>query len=106
MSEKKYQKKKVEFQVFYKQKEDQFTWSDLKDIKFDDDDIIKVEWVEPYYSENNSWDGHYNAEVIRFVEETDEQFEKRIERIEIQNERSRKERYERYLQLKAEFEGD
>jgi hypothetical protein len=44
------------------------------------------------------------AEVIRMVEETDEQFEKRI----ADNKRTAKflkeRRYENYLKLKAEFE--
>jgi hypothetical protein len=44
------------------------------------------------------------AEVIRMVEETDEQFERRIKDIERDKEWAKKRRYESYLKLKEEFE--
>ena len=81
-------------------------WKDLKNIEFEDEDVIRAEYVEPYYSENNSWDGHYTLEVIRKVLETDEEYEKRLESNKTFNERNRQLRYENYLKLKKEFENE
>lgn len=97
---------KLDKNVFQRVKDDPFRWKDIKYIKFEDDDIIRIEYVEPYYSDNNSWDGHFIAEVIREIEETDEEFEKRMHNIE-RDERWRKEsRYKSYLKLKEEFENE
>ena len=95
---------KLDKNVFQRVKDDPFRWKDIKYIKFEDDDIIRIEYVEPYYSDNDSWDGHFIAEVIREIEETDEEFEKRMHDIE-RDEKWRKEaRYKSYLKLKEEFE--
>ena len=99
-------RKKVEKQIFWKQKDQPFTWKDIKHLEFEDDDQITLCWVEPYYSENESWDGHFHAEVIRFVEETDEQYEKRVKRLEEDRKRLRENRYQNYLRLKKEFENE
>ena len=90
--------------VFDKRKDKPFTWKDIKDFKFEDDDVIRVEYVEPFYSENNSHDGYYNAEFIRMVEETDEQLQKRIEYNEREDKWVKERRYLSYLRLKKEFE--
>jgi hypothetical protein len=97
------EKIKVKKTVLDKRKDDPFTWKDIKDFKFEDDDVIRIVYVDSYYSENNSYDDHYNAEVIRMVEETDEQFERRIKDIERDKEWAKKRRYESYLKLKEEF---
>ena len=81
-------------------------WKDLKNIEFEDEDVIRAEYVEPYYSENNSWDGHYTLEVIRKVLETDVEYEKRLESNKTFNERNRQLSYENYLKLKKEFENE
>jgi hypothetical protein len=39
--------------IFIDQRDKPFTWSDIKNIQFEDDDVIELSWVEPYYSENN-----------------------------------------------------
>lgn len=100
------ERKKVEKQIYFNHKSEPFTWKDIKDIQFEDDDIIDISYEEPYYSENNSWDGHYRATVIRMVDETDEQYAKRLERIKISKENGRRQRYETYLNLKKEFENE
>lgn len=92
--------------MIQKSSNDAFTWKEIKDFQFEDDDLVKIEYVEPFYSENNSYDGHYIFEVIREVLETDEQYEKRIMQNELDREKYRKERYERYLKMKQEFEPD
>lgn len=96
----------VEKEIFRKQSQKPFTWKQLKDIKFEDDDRLEIAHDEGYYSENNSWDPHYYAVVTRMVEETDEQFTKRQERIERDKKLAKERRRENYLKLKAEFENE
>ena len=100
------EKIKKEKKIFSTQKDKPFTWKDIKDIPFEDDDEIAVQWVEPFYSENNSWEGHYSAEVTRMVEETDEEYQKRIQQNERDSKRAKERRYESYLRLKKEFENE
>jgi hypothetical protein len=83
----------------------QITWKEIKDFQFEDDDIVSIGWEEPYYSENNSWDGFYYCRVERMVEETDEEYEDRMERKKSTDALLKKNRYEQYLKLKKEFEG-
>jgi hypothetical protein len=82
----------------------QITWKEIKDFQFEDDDIVSIGWEEPYYSENNSWDGFYYCRVERMVEETDEEYEDRMERKRSTDAMLKKNRYEQYLKLKKEFE--
>jgi hypothetical protein len=98
------EKIKKEKIIFQDQKEKHFTWKDIKHIQFEDDDEINIQYVEPYYSENNSWDGHYTAQVIRMVEETDEEYQSRMVKFENEQKRMKRIRYESYLKLKKEFE--
>lgn len=67
-------------------------------------DIINIIRDKGYYSENNSWDAFTAIEIYRIVEETDEQYEKRIQKEEREKEYLKKRRYEYYLKLKQEFE--
>ena len=83
---------------------DPITWKDIKDFQFEDDDIISIGYEEGYYSENNSWDGFYYCRVERMVEETDEEYEDRMERKRNSESMLKKNRYEQYLKLKKEFE--
>lgn len=98
------EKIKKEKQIFWDQKNEPFTWKDIKDIPFEDDDMINISWVEGHYSENNSWDGHFHAEVIRMVEETDEQFAERIANNERDAKWAKEARLKSYLKLKEEFD--
>lgn len=96
----------VEKEILRLQSQKPFTWKDLKDVKFQDNDRFEIGHDEGFYSENNSWDPHYYAVVTRMVEETDEQFEKRQERIKQDAKWARERRYENYLKLKKEFENE
>lgn len=94
-------------EIFSKQWDDGiitgFPMSDLpKDIL--PTDIIDLEKVEAFYSENNSWDAHTILTVYREREETDAEFEKRKTSWEKKFAESKKARYEQYLKLKKEFE--
>ena len=82
------------------------TWKDVKDFKFEDDDIINAGFDPPEYSENYGHDGYYYFSVQRQVLETDEEFEARKKHSKMEVERQKKNRYERYLKLKEEFENE
>ena len=69
-------------------------------------DIINILRDEGYYSDNNSWDPFTQLEVYREREETDVEFELRVDSILELKERSRKKRYETYLEYKKEFNPD
>jgi hypothetical protein len=84
---------------------------DLAEIRFSDlpkdiegSDIIDIQRVESYYSENNSYDAYSILLVYRITEETDDEYKKRLLRNEDYKERMKKLRYEEYLKLKKEFE--
>lgn len=99
-----YKQKMVEEQLFCAQRDTPFTWKDIKHLDLQDDDIINLCWVDSFYSENNSWEGHFEAEVIRMVPENDEQYKSRISAYERSKTNSKKQRYENYLKLKEEFD--
>ena len=67
-------------------------------------DIINIEREEAFYSENDSWDEHTNLIILREREETDEEFEKRIQEEKRFSEELKARRKETYLKLKKEFE--
>lgn len=90
--------------IFSLTKDEPISWKDVKHIDFQDKDKLIIQYVEPFYSENESYDGYYMAEVIRDITETDEQYEKRLKQEEEQNKLLRERRYESYLRLKKEFE--
>ena len=96
----------IETDVFQKQLDREPTWADIKDFKFEDTDKILCEYVEAYYSYNNSWDAHFMISVRRRVLESDEQHTKRLAREDADSERRKKQRYDTYLKFKEEFEPD
>ena len=91
----------VKQQIFWDTKNNQPTWKDIKHIEFQDDDKIVISYEDDDLN-NNYW----YISIERWVEETEEQFKKRLKRIEEEKERMKKMRYENYLKLKAEFEND
>jgi hypothetical protein len=97
---------KKETRIFRKTRYDKpFTWADLKGISFEDDDILNVGYDEGFESENNSVRPYYYAEVIIRVEETDEEYQKRLAELSRQKEQMIATRFATYQKLKAEFEG-
>lgn len=98
-------KKLIEKTIYSKhRRSNPFKWSDIKHIKFEDNDEISIGWEEEYYSENESHDGYYYVRVTRMVEETDEEYQKRLDESKVAKEGQRLVRYQRYLELKKEFE--
>jgi len=81
-----------------------FKWKNIKDFKFEDDDIISMGYDEGFYTENNSMDPHYFVRISRMVEETDKEFRDRIKSNELQKKWAKEERHKSYLRLKKEFE--
>jgi hypothetical protein len=79
-------------------------YKDIKNFKFEDDDIILSGYREAEEYSDSSHEGYYYFYVKREVIETDREFEERVESTKIEKERLIKNRYERYLQLKKEFE--
>lgn len=82
------------------------TWKDVKDFKFEDNDLITAGYDAPQHGENYGHDGYFYFSVQRQVLETDKEFELRKKCSEMEVERQKKNRYERYLKLKEEFEND
>ena len=104
MEDKKSPKKiKKEKQVFVGHNNRQMKWKDIKHLQLEDDDVIYSGWVD---DDNFDYHGYWHCQITRMIEETDEQFEKRIEsnrrgEIEMKNRRR-----ESYLRLKKEFENE
>lgn len=88
------------------QKETPIVWSDIKGLDLRDEDILHIGYDEGHYSENNSWDAHYFAIITRMVEETDEERDERVKTAKWHIEQLKQRRYENYLRLKKEFEGE
>jgi hypothetical protein len=95
------EKIKKETHIYWHQLNTQLKWGDIKHLQLEDDDLIYSAWEE---DEDN--DGNWHASITRMVEETDEQFQKRMKDIERQDKWAKEQRYNSYLKLKAEFEND
>lgn len=74
-------------------------------VQLQPDDVILQHFEEPFFSENESWEGHFHLEVHRDRPETDEELEKRTKEYNEFKEELRIKRYKAYLELKKEFEG-
>jgi hypothetical protein len=94
---------KKENQIFRGHNGKQMTWKDIKHLELEDDDVIHSGWVE---DDGFDYHGYWECTITRMVEETDEQFEKRIASNKRSNEEMKKRRYESYLKLKKEFENE
>ena len=88
----------IEKQIYWHRKNRPIIWKDIKDLKLEDDDVIYSSWEE------NESEGYWNGEIIRKVEETDEQYAKRQADNERDAKWAKERRYESYLRLKKEFE--
>jgi hypothetical protein len=106
MEDKSKEKIYVDTIIYQRHKGFPFQWLDIKHIEFEDEDVIRLDYIEPYYSDNDSYDGHFSGMVIRKVEETDEQYNNRQERIAQDEKWAKERRYQSYLRLKKEFENE
>jgi hypothetical protein len=71
-------------------------WRDIKH-ELKDDDVIHAAWVD---DDNFDYQGYWLGNITRMVEESDEQYKKRIQRAKISVAELKKRRYENYLKLK------
>ena len=94
---------KKEKQIFHGYNNSPMKWSHIKNLQLEDDDVIHSGWVD---DENFDYHGYWNNQITRMVEETDEEFEKRIARNKRSEEDMKTRRYESYLRLKKEFENE
>jgi hypothetical protein len=79
--------------------EKQPRWKDLKHSEYQDDDLIHIGYDDNY-------DGGWFISVERERLETDDEYNQRMKCHERFLEDSKKQRYERYLKLKEEFENE
>jgi len=73
-------------------------WKDIKHIEFEDDDMIQMNWSEH--------DDCYCVRVVRWVEETDEEWQERLADMKESEDRAKERRRQSYLRLKIEFENE
>ncbi len=88
--------------IFYHNMDEYPTWKNIKDFQFEDDDRIQISYEDPYESSYGGW----HIQVEREMEETDEEYEKRMESKKVTDEILKKHRYENYIKLKKEFENE
>jgi len=78
-------------------------------VALEPDDVIHQVYVEPFNGSVEGWEGHYELNVLRKREETDEELEE-LEQRKIEYERfnanQREAKYKNYLRLKKEFENE
>ena len=89
--------------IFSDVQDDQIKWKDIKHIEFEDDDIIVCCYVEPFITSNEQCPEHYEILITRMVEETDDEYESRMNTVKKFRETAKKLRYNTYLKLKDEF---
>jgi hypothetical protein len=94
---------KKEKQIFVGHNDKPMCWKDIKHLELEDDDLIHSAWVD---DDNFDYHGYWHCTITRMVEETDEEFEKRMVTIERDKKWARERRYENYLKLKKEFENE
>jgi len=95
---------KTEENIFYEHKDKPFTWKDIKHLVLQDDDEIRLEFVEGGRAGDEEWDSHFLGIVMRRVIETDKQFKQRQQQIEDDKRRIKQRRKENYERLRREFE--
>jgi hypothetical protein len=74
------------------------------DIELQPDDIILQNHEEEYHGSDSGHDAHWSMTIYRDRLETDEEYEKRLEETKTLQKELKEKRYERYLELKEEFE--
>lgn len=96
----------IEKTIAHKCQQRRFTFQDILNCNPLPTDKIECGFDEGFVSENESWDSHNYLIIKRMVEETDEEERKRLEYNAIESKLRKQNRYESYLKLKKEFEGN
>ena len=89
--------------IFNDVQDNPIKWKDIKHIEFEDDDTIVCCYVKPFITSNEQYPEHYAISITRVVEETDDEYETRMNAIKERSEIAKKLRYNTYLKLKNEF---
>lgn len=99
-------KQKKKKQIFSKQYDGEYATVLFSHLPTDllPDDIIDIGREGKYVSENYSFEPYTELVVYRMVEETDEEYQRRMEIAEWEAKRMKEQRYKNYLSLKKEFE--
>lgn len=98
------EKKTIEVLVFRKQNQrNSIKFSEI-DIEIEDNDIIQGGYEEPEYRSDGGHDGYFYLEIYRSRIETDNEYNERVENEKIQQKELKKQRFERYIDLRKEFE--
>jgi len=93
-------------------KENQYKWGEVQEllkkenVELHPDDFLIIDYDEGYNDGDSSMEPHYSISVRRMVEESDDEFKRRIENGKFMKDLSRKRRYDNYLKLKEEFENE
>jgi hypothetical protein len=95
------EKKLIWKEIINKTNSSPFKWKDLKNLPFEDEDVIYIHCVEDSQGED-----YYEVSAYREVLETDEEFEKRKQRKLDFEEINRKQRFETYKKLREEFDSE
>ena len=96
------EKTTYEKELFWTHIDNPPSWKDIKHLELEDDDTI---FATTSTDENGSDDG-YIVSVVRWVEETDEEWQERLSDMKESEDRAKERRLQSYLKLKAEFEPD
>lgn len=92
-------------EVFSKESyKEEIKWKDVKDFKFEDEDVIFSGYQEPEEYSDSSHDGFYYFNVSRWVPLTQEEKDELEKRDIASKEELRKRRFEQFQKLKEEFE--
>ena len=95
---------KVKKTVKWESQDEPFTWKDIKNFEFEDDDEIAIWYDEGHDGDAYPQEECYILDIQRIREETDEEFQERLTRNKQYNESMKELRYKNYLKLKEEFE--
>ena len=96
------EKAKYEKELLWKHLDNPPSWKDIKHLDLEDDDTI---YATTSTDENGSDDG-YIVSVIRWVEESDGEWQERLADMKESEDRAKERRRQSYLRLKAEFENE
>lgn len=102
----KMEKKSIKKEIILKTSTVPFKWKDVKDLPFEDNEEIDIEYIETWHYEDGSEGPLYQIISTKIVMETDEEFEKRKKAFDDYQIISKKQRFEQFLKLREEFDAE
>lgn len=92
------EKKLISKEIINRISDRPFIWKDIKNLLLENEDKIDIDYDEG--------SGSYELTIYRQFLETDEEFEKRKQKLAEYCEFNRKQRFETYKKLRKEFDGE